>query len=122
MDPRSLDAPPHPADRDPRARVVPAVATALLSVLGPAALLFAGLSPMATDSCGPDDCSPALTTSLALVHGILVLGGPLTAGAWLAAWLLPRTHRWSVPRIWLAGLSLLPPVLVLVLVFTLPPG
>ncbi|MFZ4181245.1 hypothetical protein [Streptomyces sp. SudanB66_2053] len=43
-----------------------------------------------------------------VVDGALLLGGPLGATAWLAAWLLPRTRRWAVPRLWPAGLSLLP--------------
>ncbi|WP_437028758.1 hypothetical protein [Streptomyces sp. enrichment culture] len=110
------------AEPDPRAWVAPAVATALGAFLVPAALLLAALSPMATDSCGPDDCSRALTTALALAHGTVLHGGVLAAGAWLAAWLLPRTRRWSVTRIWLAGLSLLPWAVALVLLLTLPEG
>lgn len=54
---------PAPADRDPGARVAPAIATALMSVLGPAAVLFGGLSATATDSCGPDDRPAALDAS-----------------------------------------------------------
>lgn len=110
------------ADRDPRAWVAPAVVTALGALLAPAALLLGGLSVMATDSCGPDDCSQALTTTLSVIFGTLFFGGILAAGAWLASWLLPWTRRWSVPRIWLAVLSLLPWLFVLMLVFTLPEG
>ncbi|KES07504.1 hypothetical protein BU52_08530 [Streptomyces toyocaensis] len=110
------------AERDPRARVAPAVAAALGALLAPAAVLFGGLSAMATDSCGPDHCSSALTTTLSVIYGTLSFGGVLSVCAWLACWLLPRTRRWSVPRIWLAGLSLLPWLVVLVLVFNLPAG
>ncbi|MFI1423065.1 hypothetical protein ACH4VX_34930 [Streptomyces sp. NPDC020731] len=110
------------AERDPRAWVAPALATALGSLLAPFAVLLGGMSVMATDSCGPDDCSQALTTALTLIFGTLFFGGLLAAGAWLTAWLLPWTRRWSVLRAWLAGLSLLPWLFVLALVFNLPAG
>ncbi|MER7189168.1 hypothetical protein [Streptomyces flaveolus] len=111
---------PRRADRDRRAWVAPAVATGLLIVLGPAALFLGGLSAMATDSCGPDDCSEALTTSLSLIYGTLYFGGFLTLGAWVAAWVIPWTRRWSALRACLAFASLLPSLFVLLLVFTLP--
>ena len=112
--------PPRRADRDRCAWVAPAVATALLIVLGPVALFFGGMSAMATDSCGPDDCSEALTTSLSLIYGTLYFGGFLTLGAWVAAWVIPWTRRWSALRACLAFASLLPSLFVLLLVFTLP--
>ncbi|MGW0205631.1 hypothetical protein ACWDZ8_07285 [Streptomyces sp. NPDC003233] len=114
---------PGPADRgerDPRAWVAPAIATALLVVLGPAAVTFAGLSVMATDSCGPDDCSAALNTSLSWIFGLISYGGPLSAVALLMAWVLPWKRRWSAPRAWTAAVALIPPLTVLYLVFTLP--
>ncbi|CAL9497364.1 hypothetical protein [Streptomyces griseomycini] len=113
---------PHPAGRDRRAWVAPAVATALLTVLGPFAVLLGGLSAMATDNCGPDDCSQALTTSLTLIYGTLFYGGVFTFCAWLTAWLLPWKPRWSVPRAWAAAASVLPPLFVLALVLNLPEG
>ncbi|MGY1523524.1 hypothetical protein ACW69C_07075 [Streptomyces sp. MN3] len=109
-------------ERDPRAYVAPAVATVLGVMLAALALLFGALSVMATDSCGPDDCSAALTTALDVVYGTLFLGGLLGVAACVAAWLLPRTRRWAVPRLWLAGLSLLPWPAVIALVFNLPEG
>ncbi|WP_439812058.1 hypothetical protein [Streptomyces sp. P9-2] len=109
-------------ERDPHAYVAPAVATVLGVMLAPLALLFGGLSVMATDSCGPDDCSTALTTALHVVYGTLFLGGLLGVAACAAAWLLPHTRRWAVPRLWLAGLSLLPWLTVIALVFNLPEG
>ncbi|MFI9252453.1 hypothetical protein [Streptomyces sp. NPDC053069] len=114
---------PGPADRDARDRrawVAPTIATALLCVLGPAAVVLAGFSVMATDSCGPDDCSAALNTSLSWIFGLLRYGGPLCIGTLLTAWLLPWTRRWSVTRAWTAVLAVLPPLGVLFLVFTLP--
>ncbi|MFF9454630.1 hypothetical protein [Streptomyces flaveolus] len=112
--------PPRRADQDRCAWVAPAVATVLLIVLGPVALLFGGMSAMATDSCGPDDCSEALTTSLSLIYGTLYFGGFLTLGAWVAAWVIPWTRRWSVLRACLAVASVLPSLFVLLLVCTLP--
>ncbi|MGA5548588.1 hypothetical protein [Streptomyces pseudogriseolus] len=110
------------SERDPHARLAPAVATVLGLLLAPPALFFWGLSDMATDSCGPDDCSPELMSALDVVDGALLLGGPLGAAACVAAWLLPRTRRWAVPRLWLAGLSLLPWPVVIALVADLPQG
>ncbi|WP_237519175.1 hypothetical protein [Streptomyces sp. SID5910] len=111
---------PRRADRDRHAWVAPTVATALLTVLGPAALFLGGLSVMATDSCGPDDCSQALMTSLELIYGTLYIGGFLSFGVWIAAWVIPWTRRWAALRAWLAFASLLPSLIVLLLVFTLP--
>lgn len=114
--------PAHSPDRDLRAWIAPAVATVLLIFLEPPAFFFGLLSAMATDSCGPDNCSQSLETSLTLVYGTLFFGGFLTFGAWLTAWLLPRRRRWSRLRAWLAVASVLPPLFVLLLVFTLPAG
>ncbi|CAL9302314.1 hypothetical protein SUDANB66_03493 [Streptomyces sp. SudanB66_2053] len=50
--------------RHPHARLAPAVATVLGPLPAPPALFLWGLSDMATDSCGPDDCSPELTSAL----------------------------------------------------------
>ncbi|MCZ9354617.1 hypothetical protein NGM36_33435 [Streptomyces mutabilis] len=118
--------PPYPAARrNPRDRrdrtawIAPTAATVLLTILVPAAGFLGLLSVMATDSCGTD-CSRALTTSLTLIYGTLFFGAFLTHGAWVTAWALPWTRRWTALRIWMAALSLLPPVFVLVLVFTLP--
>ena len=109
-----------PDGRDPRARVAPLAATLLLVLLAPAALLLGGLSVMATDSCGPDNCSSALVTSLDLIHAALSFGGLLTVAAWVTAWTLPPTRRWSAARAWTAALSLLPSLFVVYLVCTLP--
>ncbi|WP_415942581.1 hypothetical protein [Streptomyces sp. 067-1] len=113
---------PAPTDPDRRAWVAPTAATLALVLLVPPALLFGMLSPMATDSCGPDSCSKALTTTLTLIMVLLVPGGFVTFVTWCTAWLLPRTRRWSVPRALLATVSVLPPLCLLLLVFTLPAG
>ncbi|WGD42256.1 hypothetical protein [Streptomyces cathayae] len=60
---------------------------------GPVALPVGATSPRATDSCGPDDCSQALTTALDVVLRAMPLDGVLTFGARLTSWLLPRNTR-----------------------------
>ncbi|MFI1568824.1 hypothetical protein ACH4ZX_38395 [Streptomyces sp. NPDC020490] len=105
--------------RDRRAWVAPLVATVLFVFLGPAALLIGGMSAMATDGCGHDDCS-ALITQLDVVYGILTYGGPLAVLACIAAWALPWKRRWSAARVVAAVVTVLPPLFVLLLVFTLP--
>jgi hypothetical protein len=83
-------------------------------------MFFGGLSAMATDACGPDDCSSGLMTWLSLIHGTLDHGGLFSAVAYVAVWALPRERRWSAPRAWAAVAAVLPPGFVLFLVLTLP--
>lgn len=113
-------ASPDPAGRDPRAWIPPLVATVLLVFLGPVALFFGGLSAMATDACGPDDCSSALTTHLNLIYGTLDYGILPTLAALATAWALPWKLRWLPVRVLAAVATLLPALFVLLLVFTLP--
>ncbi|MFJ3658982.1 hypothetical protein ACIPPM_00760 [Streptomyces sp. NPDC090119] len=121
MTTQHLTAGPAYADtRDPRAAVIATMTTALLVILGPVAVMFGGLSAMATDSCGPDNCSAALDTSLAWVYGLLTYGSALSFGSLLTTWLLPWKRRWSAARVSAAVLTLLPPVGVVMLVCTLP--
>ncbi|MGW1897883.1 hypothetical protein ACWCQB_10580 [Streptomyces hirsutus] len=117
-----MRAVPDPPDQDRWAWGAPTIATVLLTVLGPVALPAAAMSVTATDSCGPDDCSQALTTALDVVHRGTALGGVLTFCAWLVSWLLPWRSRWSVPRARAAALSPLPPLFVILPVFNLPKG
>ncbi|KUM82323.1 hypothetical protein AQI88_42360 [Streptomyces cellostaticus] len=116
----TLPGPSDTAERDPRAWVTAVITTVLVAVLGPTAFTFACLSVMATDSCGPDDCSHALTTSLTWIFGMLFYGGPVAVAALLTTWLLPWKHRWSTARRWTAVIALVPPLTILLLVFTLP--
>ncbi len=108
------------AEPDRRAWVAPLVATVLLMFLGPAALLFGGLSAMATDACGPDHCSAALNSRLSVIHGTLSYGTLPTLAALVTAWLLPWRLRWLPWRAGAAVASLLPSLFVLLMVFTLP--
>ncbi|MFF0023440.1 hypothetical protein ACWERY_33665 [Streptomyces sp. NPDC004082] len=112
---------PPPADEPHRrAWLAPVTASVLLLLLGPAALALGGLSFMATDSCGPDHCSPALMDSLAVIGWLLYFGGPFSTVFLVASWALPWKRRWAGTRAWAACGALLPPVTVLFLVLTLP--
>ncbi|MFI5686694.1 hypothetical protein [Streptomyces sp. NPDC051636] len=115
-----VGGPPCSAERDRRAWVAPLIATVLLGLLGPLAAILGGLSAMATDSCGPDDCSPALTTSLSWIYTILFFGGWVSFAALVTAWVLPWNRRWRALRLWSAVAMPVPPLAVLFLVFTLP--
>lgn len=115
--------PPAARDRDepdPHPRTAPLTATLLLLPLAPAALLLGGLSWMATDSCGPDDCPADLMRSLYVISAMISCGGPFTIATLILAWTLPRTRRWTAWRTWASVATLLPPLTVLFLVFTLP--
>ncbi|WP_245699824.1 hypothetical protein [Streptomyces roseifaciens] len=109
-----------PADRDDDASSAPFWATVLAVLVIPVAVLFGSLAPMATDSCGPDNCSGALDGTLAVVKYSLfttVIGTPVLL---LASWLLPRRIRYAKARKHLAWCALLPPVIVILLVLGLP--
>lgn len=80
------------------------------------------MSPVATDSCGPDGCSQTLTTALDVVLWTMLLGGVLTSCARLTSWLPPWRALRSTPGIAAAFLSLAPPLSVVLLVFDLPGG
>ncbi|MGW5211343.1 hypothetical protein ACWEQO_09060 [Streptomyces sp. NPDC004051] len=94
----------------------------LLTFPGPVALLVGTMPPMATDGCGPDDCSQALTTALDVILRAMPLGGVLTSGAWLTSWLPPWSTRWTPLRIAAAFLSPAPPLFVVLPVCDLPKG
>ncbi|MFC5149885.1 hypothetical protein [Streptomyces aureoversilis] len=109
-----------PADRDDDASSAPLWATVLAVLLIPVAVLFGSLAPMATDSCGPDNCSRALDGALALVEYSLfttVIGTPVLL---LTSWVLPRRMRYAKARKYLAWGALLPPVIVNLMVLGLP--
>ncbi|MET9647259.1 hypothetical protein ACFZB6_25390 [Streptomyces syringium] len=115
-------SPRGPADRDETAWVAPGWATGLALFLIPVAMIFGGLSPMATDSCGPDHCSAALEHALAGIIGCLYATLFGTPALLLTSWALPRRMRFSTPRRIVAWCALLPPVIVILMVFALPEG
>ncbi|MFJ3201651.1 hypothetical protein [Streptomyces sp. NPDC086989] len=104
----------HGQDHDPgtsrnrRAFVAPLVSTLLTLPMALVAFFFAGLSPMACDSCEDaasdrfdasyDIAFPVFTTGLLLVLAVLVI-----------CWALPRQRRYSARRI---GFAVLAPALV----------
>lgn len=110
-----------PADRDKNAWRAPFWATVLAVLIVPVALMFGGLAPMATDSCGPDHCSPHLNQALAdIVYGLYatLIGTPTLL---LTAWALPRRMRYAMARRLTAWCALLPPVTVILLTGSLSP-
>ncbi|MGK5548723.1 hypothetical protein ACSNOH_28920 [Streptomyces sp. URMC 127] len=107
-------------DRDEDGRgalIVPAV---LALLLVPVALCFGGLAPMATDSCGPDDCSRALNQALEEVMAGLYLTVAGTPALLLTAAVLPRRMRYAAGRRIAAWSALLPPLFVILRVLNLP--
>ncbi|MER5460376.1 hypothetical protein ABT010_06720 [Streptomyces sp. NPDC002668] len=112
-----------PPARDPRthdgkAVVVRIVAGVLLVPLLMIDMFFVGLSPMATDSCGPDNCSDALNQSL--------IAAPVF---WLAAvvmllvtWGLPARPRFRAARGWLAVASGVSGLATIAILANLPTG
>ncbi|MGW2816275.1 hypothetical protein [Streptomyces sp. NPDC001415] len=111
-----------PADRDESAWAAPGWATGLALLLVPVAVMFGGLSAMATDSCGPDHCSRALNEALGIIVGGLYASLFGTPAMLLTAWVLPRKMRYAVSRRAIAWCALLPPLAVIFMVFTLPQG
>ncbi len=117
--------PPGPRDPDARADGVASLAlltTLVVLLLAPVAFVFAGLSVMATDSCGPDDCSAALDRALDAIFVLLPVGGLVSLAALVCCWALPWKVRFAVWRGWAAVLAVVPHVVVIVMVLTLPEG
>ncbi|ARZ65990.1 hypothetical protein SMD11_0324 [Streptomyces albireticuli] len=111
-----------PDDRDEKAGAAPGWATLFALLLAPVALLFGGLAPMATDGCGPDNCSRELDAALAAVMGGMYAMFAATPALLLTAWLLPRRMRFATARRVVAWCAPLPPLFVILMVFTLPEG
>ncbi|MEV4505815.1 hypothetical protein [Streptomyces klenkii] len=109
-----------PDDRGERAGGSLALPAVLAVLLVPVALLFGGLAPMATDSCGPDHCSRALDQALSdVVHGLhATFAG--TPALLLTAGVLPRRMRYATARRLTAWSALLPPAFVILRVLALP--
>ncbi|PHQ49617.1 hypothetical protein BLA24_26725 [Streptomyces cinnamoneus] len=116
------DGPLGPADRDRHPWLAPGWATGLALLLVPVAVLFGGLSPMATDSCGPDHCSRALNQALAGIVWCLYATFTATPLMLLVSWALPPRMRYAAARRLAAWCALLPPLAVILMVFDLPQG
>ncbi|MFC7305141.1 hypothetical protein ACFQVC_13030 [Streptomyces monticola] len=111
-----------PEGRDGSAWWVPLMTTLGLLILAPVAYGFAGLSVMATDSCGPDDCSAQLTHTLDAIFVALPVGWLVSLGSLIACWALPWKPRNQTRRRWAATLAVAPQLLVILMVLTLPQG
>ncbi|MFD7029565.1 hypothetical protein ACFWAR_16150 [Streptomyces sp. NPDC059917] len=93
--------------------------TGLAVLLVPVALLFGALAPMATDSCGPDDCARSLEATLAVVMTCWFASLTVSPLLVVASWLFPRRPGYARVRRYAGWLGLIPPVIVILLVFTL---
>ncbi|MEU3775987.1 hypothetical protein AB0F11_22760 [Streptomyces sp. NPDC032472] len=99
--------------------VWPAVLAILLT---PVALMFGGLAPMATDGCGPDNCSASLDAALAAIAVCWQATLFATPALLLAALPMPRTGRYAAARRVTAWCAVLPPAAVVLMVLGLPAG
>ncbi|NBE51341.1 hypothetical protein GUY60_07870 [Streptomyces sp. YC537] len=111
-----------PGDRDTGAWALPLITTLVLLLLAPVALGLAGLSVMATDSCGPDNCSAALMGTLDAIFVTVTVGGVLSLVSLVVCWALPWRLGQRVRRRWAAAVAVAPHLLVVLMVFALPAG
>ncbi|GAA2707330.1 MULTISPECIES: hypothetical protein [Streptomyces] len=104
--------------RDGRAWLVRSLTTLVMLPLLALDFVFIGLSPMATDSCGPDHCSQELTNALAAAPVLWLTAVVLL----IASWALPSRTRFSSARTTMAALSLAAGVLTFAVLANLPNG
>ncbi|MCX4788390.1 MULTISPECIES: hypothetical protein [unclassified Streptomyces] len=94
--------------RSPNAWIAPTVATVLSFFLTSLGMFAIGFAVMATDSCGPDDCSSDITVPLSLMAYGLYAAPFITPPALITAWALPWRPRWTTARRWAAAIAVLP--------------
>ncbi|MFG3528775.1 hypothetical protein ACGF8B_18770 [Streptomyces sp. NPDC047917] len=101
-------APAAPARRL-NACVAPMIATVLAFFMACFGTLAIGFATMATDSCGPDNCSSDITVPLGLMACGLYVTPFITPLALIAAWVLAcrRPHR-TTARLCAAAIAVLP--------------
>ncbi|MFB7178168.1 hypothetical protein ACFCYI_10725 [Streptomyces sp. NPDC056257] len=90
--------------RHPRAFVAPLVSTLLTLPLAAVAFFFAGLSPMACDSCG-EAASDRFHASYGMAFPVFGSGLAVVLVLLLAAWALPWQRRHAAARVWLAVIA-----------------
>ncbi|MFI6000510.1 hypothetical protein ACIA98_08815 [Streptomyces sp. NPDC051366] len=90
--------------RDKRAFVAPLVSTLLTLPMALVALFFAGLSPMACDSCG-EAASDRFDASFGIAFPVFGTGLLLVLVLLVASWALPWQRRNSARRIKFALLA-----------------
>ncbi|MEX2984667.1 hypothetical protein [Streptomyces sp. C36] len=116
--PGALPPPRDPATYDRRAGLLRGVATVVMVPLLMIDLFFLGLSPMATDSCGPDHCSAALNRSLATAPVVWLVSAVL----FIATWALPARPRFRQARAWTFVAALVSGLMVIAILADLPTG
>ncbi|MEV4743973.1 hypothetical protein [Streptomyces sp. NPDC049555] len=104
--------------RDDRAWLVRSLTTLVMLPLLFMDFVSIGLSPMATDSCGPDHCSQALNNAL-MAAPILWLTAVVLL---IVSWVLPSRTRFSPARTTTAVLSLGAGLLTFAVLANLPNG
>ncbi|MER6450485.1 hypothetical protein [Streptomyces venezuelae] len=87
--------------RDRRAFVAPLVATLLTLPTAAVALFFAGISPMACDSCGTA-ASDRFDASYEVAFTVFGFGLLVVLVLLVAAWVLPWQRRYAAARVWCA--------------------
>ncbi|MER5616750.1 hypothetical protein [Streptomyces sp. NPDC002215] len=92
----------------PNAWVAPTIATVLSFFLTCFGMFAIGFAAMATDSCGPDDCSSGITVPLSLMGYGLYATPFITPLALVIAWVLPWRPRWTTARRCAAAIAVLP--------------
>ncbi|MFI5980028.1 hypothetical protein ACIBEA_04020 [Streptomyces sp. NPDC051555] len=97
----------------------PLWATGLAVLLVPLALLYGAVAPMATDGCGPDDCARSLEATLAVIMACWFASWTVTPFLVVASWLFPRRPGYAPVRRYAGWIALVPPVIVVLLAFTL---
>ncbi|MFE6666740.1 hypothetical protein ACFVFH_24650 [Streptomyces sp. NPDC057697] len=99
---------PVAAARGPGVWVAPMTATALSFLLIGFGAFAIGFAAMATDSCGPDDCSWRITVPLDLMGYGLYAAPFVTPFALIVLWVLALCRRWTVARRSAMVIALLP--------------
>ncbi|MFE3940468.1 hypothetical protein ACFXPV_01075 [Streptomyces sp. NPDC059118] len=94
--------------RSPNAWVAPGIATVFSFLLTGFGMFAIGFAAMATDSCGPDNCSSGITVPLGLMAYGLYAAPFLTPLALITAWVLPWRPRWTIARWCAAAIAVLP--------------
>ncbi|MFD0338360.1 hypothetical protein ACFVH0_06635 [Streptomyces sp. NPDC127117] len=94
--------------RSANAWAAPMIATVLSFFLTCFGMFAIGFAAMATDSCGPDDCSSDITVPLGLMAYGLYATPFVTPLALITAWVLPWRPRWTAARMCAAAIAVLP--------------
>lgn len=102
--------------RDRRAFVAPLVTTLITLPLGLVTLFFAGISPMACDSCNGEEAH-RFDDSFAAAFTVFQVGLAVALALLVTAWVLPWQRRHAAKRVVLAALAPSAVVLAWVLFF-----